>query len=55
MIAEDEDAGGNGEVQYSLAEESASAGMFALDAHSGWLTTLTELDRETMPEHRLQV
>ncbi|GBP81327.1 Fat-like cadherin-related tumor suppressor homolog [Eumeta japonica] len=52
VVAEDADAGSNGEVRYAFAE---GAGPFSLDAHSGWLTLTTALDRERTPEHRLAV
>lgn len=54
MIADDPDAGSNGEVRYSLADES-SAAQFAVDPYSGWVTTTAPLDREARPEHRLAV
>lgn len=52
VIADDPDSGSNGEVRYSLAEESS---LFSVDPYSGWVTTIGELDRETMPEHRLGI
>lgn len=54
MIADDPDSGSNGEVRYSLADES-SAALFAVDPYSGWVTTTAPLDREARPEHRVAV
>lgn len=59
VMADDPDAGSNGEVKYSLAEvdvegaEGGGAVPFAVDAHSGWVTTTAALDRETRAEYRL--
>ncbi|XP_032512432.2 fat-like cadherin-related tumor suppressor homolog isoform X2 [Danaus plexippus] len=59
LMADDPDAGSNGEVKYSLAEvdvegaEGGGAVPFAVDAHSGWVTTTAALDRETRAEYRL--
>ncbi|XP_057205827.1 protocadherin Fat 1 isoform X2 [Triplophysa rosa] len=47
--ASDLDSGLNGQVTYSLHENQESPevlDMFALDSETGWITTLTELDRE---------
>lgn len=54
VIADDPDSGSNGEVRYSLADES-SAAQFAVDPYTGWVTTTAPLDREARPEHRLAV
>ncbi|CAB3222731.1 unnamed protein product [Arctia plantaginis] len=58
LMADDPDAGTNGEVRYSLAlsEEAGEAGEaapFAVDPYTGWVSTLAPLDREARPEHRL--
>ncbi|XP_049865459.1 fat-like cadherin-related tumor suppressor homolog [Pectinophora gossypiella] len=54
LMADDPDAGSNGEVRFSLADEADSA-LFAVDPYSGWVTTLATLDREARPEHRVPV
>nr|XP_034825226.1 fat-like cadherin-related tumor suppressor homolog [Maniola hyperantus] len=51
LMADDPDAGSNGEVRFSLA--GAEAAPFAVDAHSGWVTTTAALDREARAEFRL--
>lgn len=48
VLAEDLDEGGNGEVRYSTKSD-----MFLVDAYSGWVTTLTPLDREANPRHTI--
>ncbi|XP_075972507.1 FAT atypical cadherin kugelei isoform X2 [Anticarsia gemmatalis] len=58
LMADDPDAGTNGEVRYSLATEEGEASegegaLFAVDPYTGWVTTLGALDREARPEHRL--
>lgn len=57
-MADDPDAGTNGEVRYSLANEGedgdvADGALFAVDPYTGWVSTLAPLDREARPEHRL--
>lgn len=55
-MADDPDSGSNGEVRFSLGEAEAGDGdapPFAVDAHSGWVTTTAALDRETRAEYRL--
>ncbi|KAL0839199.1 hypothetical protein ABMA28_015971 [Loxostege sticticalis] len=60
LMADDPDAGSNGEVRFSLAgdggegeEGATSTGLFSVDPYSGWVTTTAALDRETRAEHRL--
>ncbi|CAH1634963.1 unnamed protein product [Spodoptera littoralis] len=58
VMADDPDAGTNGEVRYSLAHEGddgdvADGALFAVDPYTGWVTTLGDLDREARAEHRL--
>ncbi|XP_052738209.1 fat-like cadherin-related tumor suppressor homolog isoform X2 [Bicyclus anynana] len=50
LMADDPDAGSNGEVRFALLDADAP---FAVDAHSGWVTTTAPLDRETRAEYRL--
>lgn len=53
-MADDPDSGSNGEVRFSLAgAEEGEEVPFAVDAHSGWVTTTAALDRETRAEYRL--
>ncbi|KAI5643562.1 cadherin domain-containing protein [Phthorimaea operculella] len=54
LMADDPDAGSNGEVRFSLANE-ADAATFAVDPYTGWVTTVAALDREAKPEHRVAV
>ncbi|XP_045763036.1 fat-like cadherin-related tumor suppressor homolog isoform X2 [Maniola jurtina] len=53
LMADDPDAGSNGEVRFSLV--GAEAVPFAVDAHSGWVTTTAALDREARAEYRLSL
>ncbi|CAH2063954.1 unnamed protein product, partial [Iphiclides podalirius] len=65
LMADDPDAGSNGEVRFSLGEaaegEAGEAGeaeagegpAFAVEAHSGWVRTLRALDREARAEYRV--
>ncbi|CAK1553844.1 unnamed protein product [Leptosia nina] len=56
LMADDPDSGSNGEVRFSLADENSESGEtpFAVDA-SGWLRTVSPLDREKQAEYRLTV
>lgn len=53
-MADDPDAGSNGEVRFSLAEEDDGS-LFTVDPYTGWVSTAAPLDREARPEHRLTV
>ncbi|XP_060800580.1 fat-like cadherin-related tumor suppressor homolog isoform X2 [Amyelois transitella] len=53
LMAEDPDAGSNGEVRFSLAAEGEGADAFSVDPYTGWVSTARELDREARAEHRL--
>ncbi|CDQ76612.1 unnamed protein product [Oncorhynchus mykiss] len=56
--ATDLDSGVNGQVTYSLDQYQNSVdvlGMFAVDAESGWVTTLKELDREQQDRYSVAV
>lgn len=57
VMADDPDSGSNGEIKFSLADgegdEGAASVPFAVDAHSGWVTTTAALDREARAEYRL--
>lgn len=50
VAAEDLDEGSNREVYYSIDSD-----MFAVDANSGWVSTLLYLDRETTPMYTLKL
>lgn len=52
VMAEDPDAGANGEVRFSLGE-GGDAALFAVDAQTGWVTTRAALDREARAELRV--
>lgn len=54
--AEDQDFGSNGEIRYALGADTGVVGnIFAIDPFTGWISTLTELDRETQPMYKFQV
>ncbi|XP_047023780.1 fat-like cadherin-related tumor suppressor homolog [Helicoverpa zea] len=57
LMADDPDAGSNGEVRYSLAPDGegaeAASALFAVDPYTGWVSTLAPLDREARAEHRV--
>ena len=54
--ARDRDFANNGEVTYSLAEESqALARLFSIDTHNGWITTQGSLDFEETQSYVLTV
>ncbi|KAJ0179077.1 hypothetical protein K1T71_004789 [Dendrolimus kikuchii] len=54
LMADDPDAGSNGEVRFALADAEADA-LFAVDPYTGWVSTAAPLDREARAEHRLTV
>lgn len=56
VIANDEDQGSNGEVRYSFASDSGDiVNVFAIDAYTGWITTLVPLDKEQKAEYKFHV
>nr|CAD7397014.1 unnamed protein product [Timema cristinae] len=56
VFARDMDEGVNGEVRYSFSPEMGGlSDMFAVDAYTGWITTLTQLDKEKQSEFVFQV
>lgn len=48
VVAEDGDEGASGQVRYAV-----NSSMFTVDPYSGWVTTVTLLDREHTPRHTL--
>lgn len=53
VTANDEDQGNNGEIRYSFASESGDAvNVFSVDAYTGWITTLVQLDKEQKAEYK---
>ncbi|XP_063233580.1 fat-like cadherin-related tumor suppressor homolog [Bacillus rossius redtenbacheri] len=54
VVATDPDEGAGGEVRYSLSPDDEH-GQFAVNAHTGWVTTTARLDREARAEALLQV
>lgn len=50
MVAEDSDEGASGQVRYAV-----NSSVFTVDPYSGWVTTVTLLDREQTPRHTLLV
>ncbi|XP_030067038.1 protocadherin Fat 2 [Microcaecilia unicolor] len=55
VTANDQDTGSDGQVTYSLETKPALHGLFAIDKESGWITTLKELDCETVETYRFNV
>ncbi|XP_065170403.1 fat-like cadherin-related tumor suppressor homolog isoform X3 [Atheta coriaria] len=56
VIAHDKDQGSNGEVRYSFGSDSGEAmNVFAIDAFTGWITTLVSLDKEAKAEYKFHV
>lgn len=58
VAAYDLDLNSNGEIRYSLAtdanEENFSS-VFTIDAYTGWISTMTPLDKEKRPEYKFHV
>lgn len=54
VTATDPDEGPNGDVRYYL-EDEAYIKIFEIDIYSGWITLLTELDRELQSEYYFNV
>jgi protocadherin Fat 1/2/3 len=56
VIAHDRDQGSNGEVRYAFGSDIGDvANVFAVDAYTGWITTLVQLDKEQQAEFVFQV
>ncbi|KAK9874636.1 hypothetical protein WA026_005463 [Henosepilachna vigintioctopunctata] len=56
VIAHDEDQGSNGEVRYAFDSDSGEIiNIFAIDPHTGWLTTMIQLDKESKSEYKFHV
>ncbi|VEN38816.1 unnamed protein product, partial [Callosobruchus maculatus] len=56
VVAHDEDQGSNGEVRYNFASDNAEiSNYFAIDTHTGWITTIAALDKESKSEYRFYV
>lgn len=56
VIAHDEDTGSNGEVRYSFGSDAGDAvNVFAVDAFTGWITSLVPLDKEVKAEYKFHV
>ncbi|XP_050293822.1 fat-like cadherin-related tumor suppressor homolog isoform X3 [Anthonomus grandis grandis] len=56
VIAHDEDQGSNGEVRYSFTPDNSEiVNYFAIDSHTGWISTLVKLDKETKSEYKFYV
>ncbi|XP_076387964.1 FAT atypical cadherin kugelei isoform X3 [Megachile rotundata] len=56
IIAHDDDLGSNGEVRYSFGTDIGElANVFTVDAYTGWISTLVQLDKEKQPEYKFQV
>ena len=56
VVAHDKDLGSNGEVRYSFGADIGDlANVFTVDAYTGWISTLVQLDKEKQPEYKFQV
>ncbi|XP_068083906.1 fat-like cadherin-related tumor suppressor homolog [Anabrus simplex] len=56
VVAHDRDLGSNGEVRYSFGSDIGDlANVFAVDAYTGWITNLVQLDKEEQAEFVFQV
>ncbi|XP_046748553.1 fat-like cadherin-related tumor suppressor homolog isoform X2 [Diprion similis] len=56
VIAHDNDLGSNGEVRYSFGSDIGElANVFTVDAYTGWISTLIQLDKEKQSEYKFQV
>ncbi|XP_043267899.1 fat-like cadherin-related tumor suppressor homolog isoform X3 [Venturia canescens] len=56
VIAHDEDLGSNGEVRYSFGSDIGElANVFTVDAYTGWVSTLIQLDKEKQSEYKFQI
>ncbi|XP_045469521.1 fat-like cadherin-related tumor suppressor homolog isoform X5 [Harmonia axyridis] len=56
VMAHDEDQGSNGEVRYALTSDSGDMiNIFAIDPHTGWITTMVEFDKEVKSEYKFHV
>lgn len=56
VIAHDDDLGSNGEVRYSFGSDIGElANVFTVDAYTGWISTLIQLDKEKTSEFKFQV
>lgn len=56
VIAHDEDQGSNGEIRYSFGSDAGDiVNVFAIDAYTGWITSLVELDKEQRAEYKFHV
>ncbi|XP_058804510.1 fat-like cadherin-related tumor suppressor homolog isoform X2 [Phymastichus coffea] len=56
VIAHDEDLGSNGEVRYSFGSDIGElANVFTIDAYTGWISSLVQLDKEKQPDYKFQV
>ncbi len=56
VIAHDIDEGANADISYDFVpEHSKLSNIFGIDAQSGWITTLVELDRETAANYTFNI
>lgn len=55
-MAHDEDQGANSEVRYSFSHDLGDTlNIFTIDSHTGWISTLVNLDKETKAEYKFYV
>ncbi|XP_066149601.1 fat-like cadherin-related tumor suppressor homolog isoform X2 [Euwallacea fornicatus] len=56
VIAHDEDQGSNGEIRYSFTPDNSEIiNYLAIDAHTGWISTLVKLDKELKSDFKFYV
>ena len=56
VIAHDGDSGANSDISYDFAPDFTHlSNMFAIDADTGWISTLTSLDRESVDMYEFKV
>ncbi|CAG9865049.1 unnamed protein product [Phyllotreta striolata] len=56
VMAHDEDQGNNGEIRYNFGPDiGATANLFAIDVHTGWISVIAKLDKEVKPEYKFFV
>ncbi|XP_044259254.1 fat-like cadherin-related tumor suppressor homolog isoform X3 [Tribolium madens] len=56
VVAHDEDQGANSEVRYSFSHDLGDMmNIFAIDSHTGWISTLVKLDKEAKMEYKFYV
>lgn len=56
VVAHDDDQGANSEIRYSFSHDLGDlVNIFAIDSHTGWISILVKLDKETKIEYKFYV